>query len=126
MDAQDDVLAAGNEARLKQPQRVADVAVIGRRGLRRRRCRKAMGVVIVVDGNRITVRIVATRMAPVERAATDDDRKEGGESATDETFTRGAQEHQAPNVAAPCGQVNETEGTESSQLPDWISTCAAA
>ena len=59
MDREDGTRAASDECRVEEPQRVADVAVVGLRGGVSGRRRKSMGRVVVVDRNGVAVRIVS-------------------------------------------------------------------
>jgi hypothetical protein len=81
---------------------VADVAVIavGRTG---RRCGEAVRAVVVVDDDDVAIAIVTADVAPVERAASDEQREHCRDSLCKETMTDRAE----PHLAARLSPVNE-------------------
>ena len=81
MKREDHATAASGKRGMQQPERMADVAVVG--GLRRARWRRAEPVrgVIVVNERDAEFGIVAPRVSPVEGAATGQERECRGESA---------------------------------------------
>ena len=68
-DDGDGSCSTGDDARVQQPQGVADVTMIRGRDRLGRRCAKSVSGMIVADHNGVAVRIVAAEMAPIERAA---------------------------------------------------------
>jgi len=72
--------AARDQCRVEEPKRMADVAVIRGGSSVRRCCGDVMGVVVVMDENQVAVRVITTRVSPVERAAAHDQCQQGCES----------------------------------------------
>ena len=91
-------LVATRHRVVQQPQRVTDVTVIVGGRIDRGR-REPMRVVIVMDDDDVAVAIVAAGVAPVERAAADEQREQRGNRTRKETITNDAESHPLGNVA---------------------------
>jgi hypothetical protein len=82
-----DAGAACNERRVEQPERVTEVTMVGcGRGVRR--CRSdVMGAVVVMNQDRVAIRIIASCVPPIERATAHNQCEQGCECLRDQLPT---------------------------------------